>query len=164
MDRTERRWGVSAMADRLKYLFRLWLRLLLHPLAAQRAPGALAGRVSFGPDRAAVDKDMVDAGGRQLPHYYFYYLRDLGPWLEPRRPTEARLYASLRVANRQRPVLVTESRFRQLAAHGRAGPEAFLSDVPEVEGLTGPDDARRAGPRSRSACTPAPGRGARPGR
>src|SRR3954453_20771444 len=40
-------------------------RLFLHKLPAQCAPRTLAGRLAFGPYRASVDKDMLDARGRQ---------------------------------------------------------------------------------------------------
>src|SRR5215213_7037735 len=39
--------------------------LRLHPLPAQRASRALASRLTLGPYRASVDKDMRDAGSRQ---------------------------------------------------------------------------------------------------
>ena len=37
--------------------------LRLHLLAAQRAARAFAGGLAFGPHRAAVDEDVLDAGG-----------------------------------------------------------------------------------------------------
>jgi 4-amino-4-deoxy-L-arabinose transferase-like glycosyltransferase len=113
-----------------------------------------------GESGSAAATGLYNAARTRTNHSHYYYLFELGPWIEPDMPSEEAVRARLLDAGQATPVLMTLEDYDKLRRLAAAGVLAALPPAVVVDGvavvLPGPFSVCAAAARAAGAQAPAP--------